>query len=200
MKKFLIILVLIIIIIIVYIITKELTQNKSEPEIKGTKTELLTYTNEENGFRLKYPGNFVIGNIPEKEDNKDPIIIRLVSPEPAGVIMLKKESGLGALNLFVKKPLLEYLKSNIDKRYEIEYNDFKKERVEEIKLAGLDAFTVWFTFQDPDVKDKERIKLTVTVKDNVGYYIQCMAPVKTWSQTDESCNQVIESFEFINNS
>lgn len=171
-------------------------QDQSKNEVKK-EVKLLDYESQEYGFKLKYPDDFIEGKIAEEDKNKNPIMLKLVSVEPPALATVWKETGLGLLALYSKKPLLEILKANVDSMYPSKYNDFQKEKFEDSKLAGLDAFTVWFTFQDPDKDYREKIKLTVTIKDNIAYYLQCMAPVEMFTYAEPSCDLISTSLQFL---
>lgn len=166
-------------------------------QVKSEEIKQVAYQSAEYGFKVKYPEGMVEGKIPEEQQKKDPIILKLVQVDPPLLVTIWQEQGLGILDMYVKKPLLEYLKGNVDRRYGAEYNDFKKEKLEDTKLAGLDAFTVWFTFQNKEKTYREKIKLAVTVKDKTAYYLQCMAPAEVWDTVEPSCDIIKDSFEFV---
>lgn len=171
-------------------------KNQSKPVEKPPEVKLIAYEDKTFGFKLKYPEGFVVGKIAEKDQENDPLMLKLVRENPPTLVLYWKE-GLGVVEAFIKKPLLEYLKDNIDRKFTAEYNDFKKEKVEETDLAGLSAFTVWFTFQDPKKSYREKIKLTVTQKNSVGYYLSCMAPEPMWEFAEPSCDIIKEGLEFL---
>lgn len=177
----------------IYLFLKKPWQKPAEklPEVK-----LLDYEDTKYGFRLKYPEVFVVGKIAEKDQESDPLMLKLVRENPPTLVLYWKE-GLGVVSAFIKQPIFDYLKGNIDRKYGAEYNDFKKEGLEDTTLAGLEAFTVWFTFQDPEKEYREKIKLTVAIKDNAGFYLQCMAPEEMWQFAEPACDKIKGSFEFI---
>lgn len=166
--------------------------------VAGVKIEapLTVYQSDQFKFTLKYPEGFVVGQISPEDQKKDPLMAKLIREEPPTLVLFWEE-GLGMLNALIKKPTLEYLREQVDRRYSIEYKDFQKEKVEDTTLSGLPAFSVWFTFQDPDRTYREKIKLTVTTKDGKDYYLQCMAPVVMWEKAELSCNIIRENFQFL---
>lgn len=187
--------IFLLIILGIFLLINKPWQNQSEEELK-TEVKLLDYESQEYGFKLKYSEDFVQGKLPQ-EQPKDPLMLKLVRIEPPTLVNIWKESGLGILNLYIKKSLLEYLKNNLDTKYAKEYNDFQKEKMEDSKIAGLDAFTVWFTFQNKEKDFREKIKLTVTVKDNIAYYLQCMAPKEMFTYAEPSCDLISTNFQFM---
>lgn len=191
MKPFIIPLILIVA-MGTYFITKKPWQEKPEPK---KEVKLLDYQNDQFGFSLKYPENFVIGKIKEDDQKKDPLMAKLVRTDPPTLILVWKE-GLGMVESLLKKPLLEYLKENVERKYKIDYKDFKLEKIEDAKLGNQDGFIAWFTFQDPNKKYREKIKLIATTKDKSGWYIQCQAPTEMWSEAEPACDAIKESFQF----
>lgn len=168
------------------------TKEKSpEPEVK-----LLNYQDDRFKFKVQYPVGFVLGKISPASQVKDPVMLKLVREEPPTLVLVWQE-GLGMVGAFVKTPLLQYLQEQIDRKYKVDYHDFKKEKVEKSQLAGLESFTVWFTFQDPQKSYREKIKLTVTTKNNVGVYLQCQAPEAMWDFAEPSCDVIKNNFEFL---
>lgn len=166
------------------------------PASKSTPVKLVAHQSSEFGFKLQYPEGFVLGKVPS-EQKKNPIMLRLVRLEPPTLMTLWKETGLGILDLTIKKPLLYYLKTNIDRKYSHDFQDFKKEKIEDTTLGDLEAFTAWFTFQDPQKSYREKIKLTVAEKDKQAWYLQCLAPEAMWELAEPSCDLVKNSFAFL---
>lgn len=162
---------------------------------KEAEPKLITYEGKDYNLKLNYQDTFTQVKISDSEKQNDHTMLRLVRIDPPELITIWQETGLGALDLLIKKPLLEYLKGSVDKRYSTDYNDFKKEKIEDTKVAGLDSFVVWFTFQDKAKSYREKIKLYVFVKDKVAYYLQCMSPESQWSHAEQSCDIVKDSFE-----
>ncbi len=165
-------------------------------ESSKTEVRLLNYQDDKFKFKVQYPEGFVLGRISPASQVKDPVMLKLVREEPPTLVLVWQE-GLGVVGAFVKTPLLEYLQGQVDRKYKVDYHDFKKEKVERSQLAGLEAFIVWFTFQDPQKSYREKIKLTVTTRNNVGIYFQCQAPEAMWEYAEPSCDLVKNSFEFL---
>lgn len=168
------------------------SNSESQKEVK-----MLDYESQEYGFKLKYSQDFILGKISEEDQKKNPMMLKLVRVEPPALATIWKEMGLGLLDLYSKKPLLEILKANIDGVYPSKYNDFQKEKLEDGKVTNFDAFTVWFTFRDKEKTYREKIKLSVFVKDKTAYYLQCMAPESQWQYAESSCDIIKDNFSFL---
>lgn len=179
----------------VFFVVNKSWQSQSDEE-STQEVRLLDYEDQDYNFNLKYPEDLVRVKITE-EDKKNSIILRLLRINPPMLVNIWKETGLGMVDMLIKKPLLEYLKTNLDKRYPAEFNDFKKEKIEDTKVAGLDAFTVWFTFQDKEKDYREKIKVFVFVKDKSAYYLNCMTPDVQWQYAEPSCDIIKNNFSFI---
>lgn len=165
-------------------------------EAPKSEVKVLTYQDDKFKFKVQYPEGFVLGKISPESQVKDPVMLKLVRQEPPTLVLVWQE-GLGMVGAFVKKPLLQHLRENIDRRYGSEYRDFKKEKVEDATLAGLPAFTVWFSFQDPQKTYREKMMFTATVIESKGYYLQCQAPEAMWDYAEPSCNLIKANFEFL---
>lgn len=163
---------------------------------KPPAVKVLDYQDEVAKIRLKYPEGFNVGQLSQENRDQDLLLLKLVRVEPPTLVISWFE-GLGLLEAFTKRPLLEQLKDNVERRYSAEYKDFKKEKIEGTTLAGLPAFTVWFTFQDPKKTYREKIRLTVTVKESKGIYLQCQAPEAMWDFAEPSCDLIKNSFAFL---
>lgn len=184
----------------VFLVVKKPWQNKSDGQVKGVQVNLLDFEDKDNLFTLKYPDTMVIANLTDEQKKNDKIVFQLVQPDIGERVSVLIEKGLGMVENFIKKPLLEYMKDNIDKKFKVSFADYKKEKVEDSKLAGLDAFTVWFTFQDPDKDYRQKIKMIVTTKDKTGYYLICQGPEEIWSQIEPSCDIIKDNFSFFEKS
>ncbi|EKD56178.1 MAG: hypothetical protein ACD_58C00278G0001 [uncultured bacterium] len=198
-KKTIIYLIVIILIIALgtFLLIKKSWQNKSDGQIKGVEINLLDFDDKDNLFKLKYPDDMVIAKLTDEQKKKDQIVFQLVQPKVGERNSVLIEKGLGVVEAFIKQPLLEYMKGNIDLKFGTSFSDYKKEKVEDSKLAGLDAFTVWFTYMDQDKNYRQKIKMSVTVKDKTGYYLICQGPEEIWSRIEPSCDIIKDNFSFI---
>ncbi len=174
-------------------------RNRTNQQAEAQKTiwKLVDYENEDDGLKIKYPDTFVTGKIAEESKKKEGILFKLVRTNPPTLITVWQETGLGMVEAYVKQPLLEYLKGNVERSYKVNFNDYKQEKIEDDKLAGSDAFTVWFTFQDKQKDYREKIKQSVAVKDKTAYYFQCMAPENVWYQAEPGCNIARDNLELL---
>lgn len=171
--------------------------NRSKEQVKGAQITLLDFEDKDNLFKLKYPDDMVIAKLTDGQKKKDKIVFQLVQPEIGERNSVLIEKGLGIVEAFIKQPLLEYLKGNVDIKFGTSFSDYKKERVENTKLAELDAFTVWFTYMDEVKNFRQKIKMSVTVKDKTGYYLICQGPEAIWSQIEPSCDIIKDNFSFL---
>lgn len=184
----------------VFLFIKKPWQNRSDGQVKGAQVNLLDFEDKDNLFKLKYPDDMVIAKLTDEQKKKDKIVFQLVQPNIGERVSVLIEKGLGMVEAFIKQPLLDNLKGNIDKRFGSSFTEYKKEKVEDSKLAGLDAFTVWFTYMD-DVKNfRQKIKMSVTVKDKTGYYLICQGPEEIWSQIEPSCDIIKDNFSLLEKS
>jgi len=158
--------------------------------------EWVDYTDPSGEVSLKHPSSFVLGKVPEGEDGKEQFGFRLVRVNPPTLVRVWKE-GLGVVAAFVHQPLLDYLKNNLNRRYASEFPDYSPEKLEGTVWRDLPAFSAWFTFQDPQKSYREKIRLTVVVKEQTAYYLQCMAPEGVWEHAEPSCDLIQNNFQFL---
>lgn len=181
--------------LIIYAIFSYSDLKKSLAKPKEKPVKLISYENQDFGFKLKYPEDFVEGKIKSEDQQKDPLMLKLVREDPPALILLWQE-GLGMVANLIKQPLIEYLRDNVDRRYGAEFNDFKKEKQENLKIGDLDGFFVEFTFQDQNKNYREKIREAIFVKNNDGYHLQCLAPVERWLPAEKACEAIENSFSW----
>jgi|GEM_PF-3214267 len=181
-------------------INKPWQKDTSQGQVKGQEIKLLDFEDKENLFKLKYPDYMVQASLTDEQKKKDKIVFQLVRPEIGERNSVLIERGLGIVEAFIKQPLLENMKSNIDQKFGMSFQDYKKEKVEGGKLAGQDAFTVWFNYHDSQKNYRQKVKMTVSVKDKIGYYLICQGPEEIWSQIEPDCDLIKDNFQFLEKS
>lgn len=187
---------LIIIGLIIYVIFSYSDFKKSSAKLKEKPIKLISYENKNFGFKLKYPEDFVEGKIKSEDQRKDPLMLKLFREDPPTLVLFWQE-GLGIVANLIKQPLIEYLRDNVDRRYGAEFNDFKKERQENLKISNLDGFFIEFTFQDKEKKYREKIKEMIIIRESSAYHLQCLAPVERWLAAQKTCEVIRKNLQFI---
>lgn len=189
-------LILIIIVLVIFLILSYADfLKKRSAQSKEIPVRLKNYESKNFSFKLKYPEDLIEGKIKPEDQEKDPLMLKLVRENPPILILFWQE-GLGIVANLIKQPLIEYLRDNVDRRYSVEFNDFKKEKQENLKIGNLDGFSVEFTFQDKEKEYREKIREIIIVRENNAYHLQCLAPVEEWSSAEKACQAIKKSFQF----
>ncbi len=154
-----------------------------------------TYTNEELRVSLVYPSNFE--EILLSEESKEVgVFWEIRREDPPALFNLRFEDGLGPLKM-LGGTVFEALAAAVNRRYPDRFPDYKKENYEEFVLANEKAALFDFTYTGADGKTRVKQRFVIVVKDDAAYYLSCQSPEKEFFQSEEDCDRIIDSFEFL---
>lgn len=154
-----------------------------------------TYTNSDLGVRLEHLSNFEEMSLSE-ESKEAGVVWEIKRNDPPALFNLRFEEGLGPLKV-TGGTVFEALVATVNRRYPDRFPDYKKESYEEFVVASEKAALFDFTYTGADGKTRVKQRFVLVVKDDTAYYLSCQSPEKEFFQSEEDCDRMVNSFEFL---